>query len=153
MAAATVAVTGEGLDPAGAIAAVTVPQAGAIALFVGLVRPAPAAPEGAGSEVVALEYDAHPALAENALRSIAGDALARWPLGAVVAVHRIGTCALGEPTVVVACSSEHRSDALSACRWIIDEIKASVPIWKKEIYAGRSAWVGPGPTSAPTRPQ
>ena len=59
-----------------------------------------------------------------------------WP------IHRVGRCSLGEPTVVIACSAPHRADALEACRWLIDELKESVPIWKKEIYEDGDAWVG-----------
>jgi molybdopterin synthase catalytic subunit len=89
-----------------------------------------------------LEYEAHPTLASARMEEIAQEATTKWGLARVVAVHRTGRCALGEPTVVVACGAAHRAEALEACHWIIDEIKASVPIWKKEIYADGSSWVG-----------
>jgi molybdopterin synthase catalytic subunit len=76
------------------------------------------------------------------LETILHEAADKWDLRHVLAEHRTGSCELGEPTVVVACSSAHRGDALDACHWIIDELKATVPIWKREIYADGSDWVG-----------
>ena len=66
----------------------------------------------------------------------------RWDIQRAVVVHRIGRCELGDATVVVACSAPHRADALDACHWLIDEIKATVPIWKKEFFREGSVWVG-----------
>ena len=84
---------------------------------------------------------------------MATEAARRFDIRHITAVHRTGPCGLGEPTVVVATSAPHRGDALDACRFTIDEIKASVPIWKREVYAEEddSAWVGteaPKPKSA-----
>lgn len=131
------------LDVAELIQSVTDPEAGALASFIGTVRVTAA--DGANSKrrVVGLEYEAHPDLAPPKLEEIARAAVDRWELIGVVAVHRAGTCQLGDPTVLVACSAPHREAALTACRWIIDEIKRSVPIWKKEIFDDDgSAWVG-----------
>lgn len=136
------ALTEEPLDIAAAVARVSTPEAGGIALFVGTVRASAAAPGREGSPVVRLEYEAHPTLAEERLAEIAAEGAARWDLHRIVAVHRTGACDLGEPTVVVACSSAHRADALEACRWTIDELKARVPIWKREVFADGSAWIG-----------
>lgn len=88
-----------------------------------------------------LEYEALPEMAEPRLGSIAESACERFGIGRVVAIHRTGICRLGQPTVVVACSAPHRAAALDACRWMIDQIKTQVPIWKKEIFADGSAWV------------
>ena len=130
------------LDVPAAIAEVTVPECGGIGVFVGTVRASAA--EGQRADVQALEYDAHPTLAVERLEAVAKAAGERWDVRRVVAEHRSGRCALGEPTVVIACAAPHRADALDACRWIIDEIKREVPIWKKEIYADGASWVGPG---------
>jgi molybdopterin synthase catalytic subunit len=92
--------------------------------------------------VVRLDYEAHPELAATRLEEIGRDAADKWELLRVVAWHRTGACELGEPTVVVACSAPHRGDALEACRHVIDTIKATVPIWKREVYADGSSWVG-----------
>jgi molybdopterin synthase catalytic subunit len=109
---------------------------------VGMVRATAAISSNLGKSVTALEYEAHPQLAPARLRALLQEAIGRWDLRHVVAKHRTGPCQLGEPTVVVACSSPHRGDALDACRWIIDELKATVPIWKREVYADGSDWVG-----------
>ena len=132
----------EPLDVAEAIGTVSGPECGGVALFLGSVRTSPSTrPTGEG-EVVRLEYDAHPTLAGERMQAIAHEAAAKWEVRRVVAVHRTGGCDVGEPTVVVACGAPHRHDALEACRWIIDSIKASVPIWKREVFADGASWVG-----------
>ena len=133
------------LDVGRAVAAVSGPEIGGVAAFVGTVRVSPSVPHG--GPVVSLEYDAHSELATERLREIATAAAARWDVRKLIAVHRTGTCDVGEPTVVVACGAPHRRDALEACRWIIDEIKTTVPIWKRELYATGAAWVGAEPGS------
>jgi len=138
------ALSPEPLDVVGALNAVLSPDCGAVASFIGTVRKEAAAAAKLDRNVAALEYDAHPELAWQQLQAIAEQACGKWDVQHLVAVHRVGLCPLGEPTVVIACSAPHRADALEACRWMIDELKASVPIWKKEIYDGDgdAAWVG-----------
>jgi molybdopterin synthase catalytic subunit len=133
-------VTADPIDVAAAVSAVSDSQVGGIGVFVGTVRATAA--EHPGAEVVRLEYEAHPVLAPQKLDEIATQARKRWALARVLAIHRTGACNVGEPTVVVACAGAHRAEALDACRWCIDTIKATVPIWKKEIYADGHAWVG-----------
>ena len=116
------------------------PRDGATALFVGTVRRS--ASEMQGQDVDALEYDAHPDIAEQEMQRVAKEAAERWSLSRVTLIHRTGRCELAEPTVFVACSAPHRAAAFEACRWAIDTLKATVPIWKKEIYSDGSAWVG-----------
>jgi molybdopterin synthase catalytic subunit len=130
------------LDISGAIDAASTPEAGGMGIFVGTVRASAAVPDNVDEQVVRLEYEAHDALAGVRLDEIAREAAGKWDLLGVVALHRTGTCELGEPTVVIACSAPHRADALDACRWVIDEIKATVPIFKREVYASGSSWVG-----------
>jgi molybdopterin synthase catalytic subunit len=134
----------EPLDVKGPVAAASTPGCGGIGVFVGVVRESPAVPENRGRSVVALEYEAHEERAEDRLAEITEEARERWGLLGVSAVHRTGRCELGEPTVVVACGAPHRAEALDACRWMIDTIKATVPIWKREVYADGSDWVGTG---------
>ena len=142
MASVQADVSGDALDVASALTAVSDPAAGATAAFVGTVRATPAVPDADGGPVMRLEYDAHPVLARDKLREIATVAADRWDLAHVVAIHRTGVCEVGEPTVVVACSAPHRGPALEACRWIIDSIKHDVPIWKREVYATGASWIG-----------
>ena len=135
-------VTEQPLDPGALIAEAMDPSCGGLGVFVGTVRRSAA--DGSEAPVEALEYEAHPELAPAALEDVAQRARQKWGLERVVAVHRTGDCPLGEPTVVVVCAAPHRAEALDACRWMIDTIKAEVPIWKKELYADGSAWVGAG---------
>ncbi len=135
-------ITPHPLDVSGLIASAGDPRSGAVASFVGTVRETAAVDANRNKAVLGLEYEAHPQLAPERLDEIAREARRRWALVRVTACHRTGRCALGEPTVVVATSAAHRDSALTACRWIIDEIKRSVPIWKKEIYRDGSSWVG-----------
>jgi len=134
----------EPLDINAAIAAATDDRLGGIAVFIGTVRDSASVDVNATKPVTRLDYEAHPELAHVRMKEIAEDAATKWDVQRIVAIHRTGSCDLGEPTVVVACGSPHRRDALEACRWIIDTIKSEVPIWKREVYAdaGGSAWVG-----------
>lgn len=142
MSATKTGISAEPLDIAAEIAAASDLSCGAVASFIGIVRESAAVPGNASKTVTMLDYEAHPTLAASRMEDIAREATTKWGLERVVAVHRTGRCELGEPTVVVACGAAHRAEALEACHWIIDEIKASVPIWKKEIYADGSSWVG-----------
>jgi molybdopterin synthase catalytic subunit len=130
------------LEVTEAVAQASSVDAGALGVFVGTVRSSAAVPGNETKAVVRLEYEAHPELAELRMRDVAHGAAEKWGLIRVIAWHRTGACELGEPTVVVACSAAHRADALEACRYIIDTIKATVPIWKREVYADGSSWVG-----------
>ena len=136
----SVLVSDEPIDIAAAIGAASTPDTGGTGVFVGTVRATPTVE--ADKQVVRLDYEAHPDLSEETMRAAAAAAAARWELTRVVAIHRTGSCEVGEATVLVACSAAHRAPALEACRWLIDEIKATVPIWKKEIYTDGSSWVG-----------
>jgi molybdopterin synthase catalytic subunit len=134
--------TEQPLDISDALVEAADPECGGIGVFLGTVRASAAVASNSDRSVVRLEYEAHPTLAAERMESLCNEAAQKWDLRHVVARHRTGPCELGEPTVVVACSAPHRGDALDACRWIIDEIKATVPIWKREVYADGSDWVG-----------
>jgi molybdopterin synthase catalytic subunit len=117
-------------------AAVADPAAGGIAVFAGAVRD-----HDHGRGVTELSYSAHPTAAAQ-LRQVAEQVAARYDVRAVAAVHRIGDLAVGDLAVVVAVSSGHRAAAFDACRALIDELKATVPIWKHQRFAGGdSEWV------------
>ena len=138
----SVSISAAPVDVAAAIGASATLETGGIGVFVGTVRSSASVTAAADRQVTRLEYEAHPTLAEQTMRELALEAAHKWDLVRVVAIHRTGTCELGEPTVVIACSAPHRAAALDACRWLIDAIKANVEIWKKEVYADGSEWVG-----------
>jgi molybdopterin synthase catalytic subunit len=118
----------------------TSPADGALCLFLGVVRN-----ENGGRPVLHLEYEAYDEMALEMLEDIAGQAAARWPVSTVRVVHRLGRLEIGEASVAVAIASPHRGEAFEACRYVIDTLKATVPIWKKEFYADGSEWLeGPG---------
>jgi molybdopterin synthase catalytic subunit len=117
-------------------AAVADPAAGGIALFAGAVRD-----HDHGRDVTGLSYSAHPS-ATDQLRKVAEHVAGQFDVHAIAAVHRVGDLAIGDLAVVVAVSSSHRGTAFDACRALIDELKATVPIWKHQLFAGGdSEWV------------
>ncbi len=116
---------------------------GAVVTFAGNVRD-----NALGNRVLYLEYEAYSPLAEKELARIAVEAEARW--GVAVAVsHRLGRLEIGECSVAVAVASPHRAAAFDACRWVMDTLKATVPIWKKEFFAGGAHWIE-GPSAVPS---
>lgn len=119
------------------LAAVADPAAGGQVVFVGTVRD-----EDDHKAVHKLSYSAHPT-ATDVLQAVAARAAARPGVIAVAAVHRVGDLAIGDLAVVVAVSCAHRGEAFDACRVLIDELKATVPIWKHQRFAdGTDEWVG-----------
>jgi molybdopterin synthase catalytic subunit len=117
-------------------AAVASPAAGAIALFVGTVRD-----HDHGREVAALSYSAHPSGAAE-LHKVAEKVAASFPVRALAAVHRVGDLEIGDLAVVCAAAADHRDEAFAACRALIEDLKATVPVWKNQHYAGgESEWV------------
>ena len=118
-------------------AAVADPAAGGEVLFAGTVRD-----NDADRGVTALSYTAHPS-AEAELRRVAEDIVAKYDVIAVAAVHRVGDLAVGDLAVVVGVACAHRAEAFHACHALIDELKASVPVWKHQRFTdGSSEWVG-----------
>jgi molybdopterin synthase catalytic subunit len=118
--------------------------AGACVTFEGWVRN-----HNEGRRVESLEYQAYTALAASEGEAILAAAMTRFPLRGARAVHRTGHLAIGDMAVWVGVSADHRDEAFLACRWIIDEIKSRVPIWKNEHYAdGDSGWLHPDGTAA-----
>jgi molybdopterin synthase catalytic subunit len=130
------------IDHAALTEAVRRPGCGAVVTFLGTVR------DLTGDEVtVALEYEAYAPMAERQMAEIVAELHARWPIGAVELVHRLGRLEVGEVSVAVAVSCPHRADAFAACRHAIDRLKEVVPIWKKDLGPERSTWVHPDATA------
>ena len=123
-----------------ALASVSSPRAGGTGVFVGTVRD-----ETDGRAVDRLEYSAYEEMASSVLREIAASAAEKWGLEGVAILHGVGEMHVGDVTVVVACSAAHRAEALEACRYVIDELKVRVPIWKKETGPDGSRWIGVEP--------
>jgi len=114
-------------------------QAGAIATFLGTVRA-----HSRGRDVIALEYEAYEEMAEDVMAAIDDELQERYELCKVAMSHRLGRVEVGETSVAIAVSAPHRQDALAACADAIEALKARVPLWKKELYAGGEEWIGRG---------
>jgi molybdopterin synthase catalytic subunit len=131
------AIRAEPLSVDEVLAAVRGPRYGGTALFLGTVRD-----HDEGSDVVMLEYSAHPT-AERELRRVVDALGAEFPGVALAAVHRVGELAVGDTAVIVAAAAEHRDEAFRAGRMLIDRIKAEVPLWKRQKFSdGERFWVG-----------
>jgi molybdopterin synthase catalytic subunit len=121
------------------------PQDGALALFVGVVRD-----HNKGRPVLHLEYEGYEEMALQELGTIAAEARRLFPVTQVRIVHRLGRLEIGEASVAVAVTSPHRAQAFDACRFAIDMLKKTVPIWKKEFYADGEVWLeGPAEAARP----
>lgn len=129
-------ITSEPLDATRLVEAVRTDDAGAVSVFYGVVRNT-----NLGRKVEYLEYDAYPPMAEKKMREIADEVRARWPVTGIAMQHRTGRLAIGEPSVIIAVASPHRADAIAACHYAIDRLKAIVPIWKKEVFEGGEEWL------------
>jgi len=128
------------IDPAALIAAVTDPSAGAVVLFLGTVRD-----HAPGRAVVtSLEYETYHEVVEQRIAAVVVEARNRHPVVAVAVAHRVGVLRVGEVSVGVAVSSGHRPEAFAAARFVIDELKSTAPIWKKETWEGGAEWVEGG---------
>ena len=126
------------LSPDAIAAAVDEPGAGGIVIFSGVVRN-----ETGGRPVKFLEYEAHAPMAEVKMREIGESLRARWSgVKRVAMLHRIGRLEIGEASVLIAVSAAHRGDAFEACRYAIDTLKRTVPVWKKEHFEDGEVWVG-----------
>lgn len=134
--------TAEPLDARRLEAAVANARAGAICTFTGVVRD-----NSRGVDVTHLEYEAYAGMAEKQMRVIADEIGERWPEARVAMSHRTGRLEIGEASVVVSVSAPHRAEAIAACKWGIDRLKESVPVWKKEFATDGGTWIeGPPAT-------
>jgi molybdopterin synthase catalytic subunit len=130
-------VTNQPIDLDELVRFVTDPEAGAVATFIGTTRN-----NNEGRQVIALDYEGYPEMAEKELRRIGEDAKIKWPICRMAITHRLGPVQIGEASVIIAVSSAHRDAAFAACRFAIEEIKKIVPIWKKEVFEGGEVWIG-----------
>jgi len=131
-------VVAEPLSPDTIAAEVDDPGAGGIVIFSGVVRN-----ETGGRSVKFLEYEAHAPMAEVKMREIGESLRARWSgVKRVAMLHRVGRLEIGEASVLIAVSAAHRGDAFEACRYAIDTLKRTVPVWKKEHFEDGEVWVG-----------
>jgi molybdopterin synthase catalytic subunit len=113
---------------------------GALVVFEGIVRE-----QSRGKQVRSLVYEAYGSMAQRQMELLADQARESWPISDLAIVHRVGTLRVGEVSVVIAVSAAHRDEAFAACKWLIDQLKHSVPIWKKEIYTEGEAWIDDRP--------
>ena len=116
------------------------PEAGAVNLFIGSVRN-----NAHGKNVEKLVFEAYEAMAIKEMEHLAGLAAERWTLSKLLMLHVVGEKAVGEPVVAIGIASPHRLEAFEASRFLIDELKKTVPIWKKEFYEDGSIWVNAHP--------
>jgi molybdopterin synthase catalytic subunit len=110
---------------------------GAVIVFRGVARR-----HSRGRDVVHLEYEAYPEMAEKVMAQIAEEIKSRWPVSGVAMVHRTGVLEIGQASVVIAISAPHRGEAFEASQYAIDRLKQIVPIWKKEVWSDGSQWIG-----------
>jgi molybdopterin synthase catalytic subunit len=111
-------------------------SAGAISIFIGNVRN-----QGRSGNVSEIYYEAYNKMAEEKMNEIENEAQRKWAIKKLVAIHRIGNIRVGETSIMIGVCSEHRKDAFEACKYVIDNVKTRVPIWKKEISDENQNWV------------
>lgn len=126
----------EDLDEEEVAARVEGPDAGGVVSFIGRVRN-----HARGHSIEHLEYEAYPAMAEREMEKIVDAAAEKWPGTRVAIAHRVGRLAIGDAAVVVVAASAHRGEAFDACRFAIDTLKVTVPIWKREVATDGAYWV------------
>ena len=126
----------EEIQPSSILQKIHSPSCGALVLFLGTVR----SPSN-GKKVSHLVYEAYREMALSKLEEIVDEARSRWELGEVAVIHRLGKLMVGEVSLLIVASSPHRAASYEASRFIIEEIKKKVPIWKKEFWTGGQRWV------------
>ena len=110
-------------------------SAGALSVFIGNVRN-----RGSSGNVSEIYYEAYSEMAEQKMREIENEAQIKWGIKKLVAIHRIGKIKVGESSIIIGVSSEHRHEAFEACKYVINNVKTRVPIWKKEISKESQNW-------------
>lgn len=131
-------ITPDRIEAAAVLEAVGSEADGAAVLFLGTVRN-----HNGGRPVGGLRYEAYLEMAEQVLVQIAAEAESRWSTDRIAAVHRVGELSIGDVSVAVAVSTPHRAEAFEAARYIIEQLKVRLPIWKHEQYVtGETAWLG-----------
>jgi len=133
-------ITDQPIDKNKIISAAESLEAGALNVFIGTVRA-----KTADKKVIRLEYECYKPMAVSEIEKIFEEASQRWPILKVAISHRIGILQLGDEAVVLAVSTPHRKESFEVCQFIIDTLKQTVPIWKKEVYEGGEEWVSAHP--------
>jgi len=110
---------------------------GAVIVFRGVARR-----YSRGRDVVHLEYEAYPEMAEKVMEQIGDEIRSKWPVSRVAIVHRTGVLQIGQASVAIAVAAPHRGEAFAAAEYAIDRLKQVVPIWKKEVWSDGSQWIG-----------
>ena len=141
-------VTGDPIDPGEVLRRVGADGDGAVLLFLGTVRN-----QNEGRAVTGIEYQGYEAMARDQLTAIVQEAADRTDTDRIAAVHRLGTLRIGDVSVAIAVSNPHRAEAFDGARYVIEEIKKRLPVWKKEHYVeGATEWLGgvrPAPEVTP----
>ena len=111
-------------------------SSGAVSIFIGNVRRG-----SVQGNVLEIYYEVYKEMAEGTMRDIEKEVFSKWNINRMAMIHRIGTVKVGETSVIIGVSSEHREESFQACKYAIDSLKRRVPIWKKEIFASGQNWV------------
>jgi molybdopterin synthase catalytic subunit len=133
-------ISSETLNVQACIEWVMLPESGGIDIFIGTVRNATK-----GKAVLRLEFEAYEKMALAEMEKIAARTIEKWPVQRLLIHHRTGILAVGEVPVIIAVSAAHRDAAFEACRYVIDTLKQTVPIWKKEFFEDGEVWVAAHP--------
>ena len=133
-------ISSEPLQLQACIDKVMAPECGGIDVFIGTVRNSTK-----GRTVVQLEFEAYETMALKEMQKIAEEVATKWPVHNIVIHHRIGVLQVGDIPVIIAVSAAHRGAAFDACRYAIDTLKQTVPIWKKEVFEDGETWVAAHP--------
>jgi molybdopterin synthase catalytic subunit len=133
-------ITSGPLDILSCIQWVMTPQCGGIDVFIGTVRNSTK-----GKQVLRLEFEAYETMALHQMQKIGDEAMKHWPLEKILIHHRTGVLQVGEVPVIIAVAAAHRATAFEACRFAIDRLKQTVPIWKKEVFEDGETWVTANP--------
>ena len=133
-------ITDQPLDVSGIYEQALSEDAGAVNMFIGTVRK-----KTANRDVVRLEYEAYESMAASEMNKIAQDASNKWPVKNIIIHHRYGNLTIRDKAVVIAVSTPHRKDSFEACQYIIDTLKETLPIWKKEVFSDGQEWVSAHP--------
>ncbi len=128
--------TREPLNRDALVTATSHPSVGGIVVFEGVVRD-----NARNKQIRYLEYDVYEEMAQQQITTIIAEAQQRWGVERVAVAHRFGRLEIGEASVIIVVASPHRAEAFEACRYIIDTLKATVPIWKKEVAITGEEWV------------
>jgi MoaE-MoaD fusion protein len=137
----------EAIDRDALVASLKQPGDGAVVVFDGIVRD-----NTRGRKTLYLDYEAYEEMALAQMQKLAAEAAERFPIDRVGVVHRLGRLEIGESSIVIVVTSAHRGAAFDACRWLIDTLKRTVPVWKKEHFADGAVWTDGEPFPAELQP-